>query len=246
MPTRLLREGILESERVNELDWPAEVFYRRLMSKVDDYGLYTANCAVLRAHLYPLRVDRVREADISRWIAACVKAGLIVLYEADGKPYLRMLDTNWQTRSKPKHPLPNDNNCKHMITVGHLDEDVFEDEDEDGGDINNSALRPVHEVFDYWCRVMGKERAKLSGKRKAKITTRLKSYTVEEIKSAIDGCARSDFHMGKNDNGTAYNDIELICRSDEKIEFFQNVGSAKPSGPDYSSFLAEGAVHESH
>ena len=106
MPSRLVREGILTSERVEQLDFAAEVFYRRLMSKVDDHGLYDARMSILRTSLYPLRVDRVREADISRWIAACEKAGLIALYVVDGKPYLQMLDTRWTTRSDPKFPLP--------------------------------------------------------------------------------------------------------------------------------------------
>lgn len=108
MPIRLLREGILGSDRVNRLDAAEEVFYRRLMSKVDDHGLYDARVPMLRSSLYPLRVDRVREADISRWIAACEKAGLIVLYVNAGKPFLQMLDTGWTVRSEPKYPRPTD------------------------------------------------------------------------------------------------------------------------------------------
>src|SRR5687768_8022510 len=112
MPNRIVREGILTSDRVDSLDAAAEVFYRRLMSKVDDHGLYDARPSILRSSLFPLRVDRVREADISRWIAACEKAGLIVLYAHDGKPYLQMLDTRWAARSEPKYPLPaTANNC---------------------------------------------------------------------------------------------------------------------------------------
>jgi len=106
MPNRMLREGILDSDRIDKLDWPEEVFYRRLMSKVDDYGLFDARPAILRTTLYPLRVDRVREADIARWIAACEMAGVIALYVHGGKPYGQMLDTKWQARSEPKHPLP--------------------------------------------------------------------------------------------------------------------------------------------
>ena len=85
MPNRIIREGILSSDRVEQLDPAAEVFYRRLMSKVDDHGLYDARLSVLRSSLYPLRVDRVREADCSRWIAACEKAGLIALTKSLGK-----------------------------------------------------------------------------------------------------------------------------------------------------------------
>lgn len=112
MPNRIIREGILTSDRVDQLDAPAEVFYRRLMSKVDDHGLYDARPAVLRSTLYPLRVDRVREADISRSLAACQSAGLIALYQHAGKPYLQMLDTRWQARSEAKYPLPSDDELR--------------------------------------------------------------------------------------------------------------------------------------
>lgn len=124
MPTRLIREGAITSDRVNLLDCAEEVFYRRLLNKVDDYGLYDARPSVLRASLFPLRLDRVREADCSRWIAACVKAGLIVLYETGGKPYLKVLDTNWQIRSEPKYPLPPENSCKQPETVATVVVDV--------------------------------------------------------------------------------------------------------------------------
>lgn len=110
----------MSSDRVDQLDSAAEVFYRRLMSKVDDHGLYDARPSMLRAMLFPLRIDRVREADITRWMAACQKAGLIVLYEADGKPFLKMLDTNWQTRSDAKYPLPPENICKQLQSSVHL------------------------------------------------------------------------------------------------------------------------------
>ena len=106
MPNRIIRAGINSSDRVNQLDYAEEVFYRRLMTAVDDYGLFDARPSILRAQLYPLRIDRVREADISRWLAACEKAGLILLYEAEFKPYLWVRDTQWTGRAEPKFPLP--------------------------------------------------------------------------------------------------------------------------------------------
>lgn len=215
MPTRLLREGILESERVDKLSPEAEVFYRRLMSRVDDYGLYNANIKILLAHLYPLKLGQISLESVEEWLGECVEAGLILLYESDGKPYLQMQDTCWQTRSKPKHPLPPDNNCKQVITPVYLDvvEDVYEDGE-------------VESVFSHWQSVMNSPKTKLTPGRRQKIKTRLKNYSVDAIKSAIDGCARSEFHMGKNNTNTKHNDLELICRSDEKLEFFQNIGGA--------------------
>jgi hypothetical protein len=107
MPNRVLREGILTSERINALKPQAELFFRRLMSVVDDYGRYSANPALLRAHCYPLKLDEVREADISRWLTEVESAGLIALYAVETKRYLEMKDFRQQVRAKEsKWPQP--------------------------------------------------------------------------------------------------------------------------------------------
>ncbi len=109
LPNRILREGILHSDRVNELDAHAEVFYRRLMSVVDDYGRYGADLRLLRAHLYPLKLNDIREANLERWLAACESARLVRRYEVAGKRYLVMVDFRQRTRAmKPKFPDPPD------------------------------------------------------------------------------------------------------------------------------------------
>lgn len=106
MPTRLLREGILDSERVCSLTFPAEVFYRRLMSAVDDFGRFDGRTSVLRSRLYPLQTDKVREADIERWIAECVKSGLIALYSVSGKAYILFRNLGAPRAKASKYPDP--------------------------------------------------------------------------------------------------------------------------------------------
>ena len=143
MPVRLIRDGILSSEKVCSLTFAAEVFYRRLMSVVDDFGRYTADNKLLRAALYPLQLDEgdnpeyVRRTDIERWLQDCVRAGLLRMYSvSDGKHYIELLNFNQQLRaSKSKypdpiddssireHPLAIDNRCKHPIAPSHLDGD---------------------------------------------------------------------------------------------------------------------------
>lgn len=149
MPNRIVREGILTSERVEKLDWPAEVFYRRLLSKVDDHGLYDARPSILRASLYPLRLERVREAECSRWMAMCQKAGLLRLYESNEKPYLQVLDTRWPVRSEPKYPLPTSaSTCAQVNANAELVvvEDVVVVVDEDvGKPLAASAKAPLAE-----------------------------------------------------------------------------------------------------
>jgi uncharacterized phage protein (TIGR02220 family) len=107
MPDRILRVGILTSESVNRLSWPAEVFYRRLMSVVDDFGRYDGRPAVLRASLYALKVDRVSEPDIGKWIRESEEAGLVRRYTVTEKPYLELLKFEQKVRAvKSKWPDP--------------------------------------------------------------------------------------------------------------------------------------------
>lgn len=99
-------------------------------------------------------------------------------------------------------------------------------------------LAPIEEIFDYWVEVMEKKATTtLTRKRKDKITLRLKDgYSVDFIKCAISNCSNSIFHMGRNDNGTKYNDIELICRSADKLEdFHDNVATLEPPPEKKSS-----------
>ena len=108
MPNRILREGILTSERVEALNWAEEVFYRRLMSVVDDFGRYYARPSLLRAACYPLLLTKVSDSDIEKWLSACENAALVSLYPAlDGKRYLQLLDFKQQVRATvSKFPQP--------------------------------------------------------------------------------------------------------------------------------------------
>lgn len=107
MPTRLIRDGILDSDRVNSLSEREELFYRKLHSVADDYGLFDARAPILKSKMYALRPS-VRETDMTHLLAACEKAGLIAQYSDNGKPYGVILDFGQQRKTKkPKYPMPN-------------------------------------------------------------------------------------------------------------------------------------------
>lgn len=79
---------------------------------------------------------------------------------------------------------------------------------------------PVSEIFEHWKSVMNHPRSKLDSPRTRLIEARLKDYSVEDLKLAIDGCANSPHHMGQNDNGMIYDSIELIFRNNGKVDQF--------------------------
>lgn len=108
MPNRILRDWT-DSERVNELSVHAERFFVRLIMKADDFGRYTANIKLLKAALYPLLSDSIRDADITRWMTECQKSGLIVVYEVSSKPIVQIQNFNQRLRqSVEKYPPPPD------------------------------------------------------------------------------------------------------------------------------------------
>mgnify|MGYP000496965325 CR=1 FL=1 len=106
MPSRIIREGIIDSEAVNKLSFPAEVFYRRLMSVVDDFGRFDARVSILRSRLYPLKLDEVREANVQRWLAECEQAGLVRLYSHNSKQYLEFRRLGEPRAKDSKFPAP--------------------------------------------------------------------------------------------------------------------------------------------
>src|SRR5690242_15426432 len=109
MPNRILREGILSSDRVNEIaaEPPVEVTYRRLYSVADDFGRFSAHPSLVRAAIYPLRLNQYTDADITQHLQRCADTKLIRLYEVNAKPYLEILDFRQRTRAmRSKYPGP--------------------------------------------------------------------------------------------------------------------------------------------
>lgn len=144
--------------------------------------------------------------------------------------------------TKPESPEitePEQTSNTELVTreprVEHSTEGEKEREKEREGERNNMSRQTrdqVKEVFDHWITTMGKtSQAKLTDKRKKCIEARLKEgYTVDQIKQAIEGCAKSPHHMGQNDSGTVYDDLTLICRSGDKVEqFANNVAKFQPT-----------------
>ena len=122
MPNRIVRDAILSSESVASLKWDEEVFYRRLMSIVDDYGRHEASPKLIRSRCYPLQTDDVSLDDIRRWLGASANAGLILLYAVDGKQYLEVCKFGQQVRSASKCPGPKSSDiaCNHLLADAHL------------------------------------------------------------------------------------------------------------------------------
>jgi hypothetical protein len=128
LPNRILKESICTSENIDNLTPEEEVFFYRLMVNCDDYGRIDARPAILRARCYPLRLEKIKEKDITKWLDALAKQNLIILYQLEEHTYLQI--TKWKKHqqiraSKSKYPGPDDEgalmissdiNCNQQIS----------------------------------------------------------------------------------------------------------------------------------
>ncbi|EQD40677.1 hypothetical protein B1A_16358, partial [mine drainage metagenome] len=76
----------------------------------------------------------------------------------------------------------------------------------------------VERVFAHWRQVYGYSKAVLDAKRRKVITEALGMYSEADLCLCITGYQSSPHHMGQNDHGTVYDDIELFFRDARHIE----------------------------
>lgn len=88
---------------------------------------------------------------------------------------------------------------------------------------------PVEAVFIHWKEICNHPKAVLDAKRRRAIQDRLKQFSVEDCKRAIEGCKASPWHQGANDRHKVFDDIELIFRDAKHVEEFIRVLEKTPS-----------------
>lgn len=107
MPNRIIKESICSSETIDGLGWFEECFFYRLIVNCDDFGRFDARPKILNARLFPLKT--LRDEQISKALEKLQLAGIIEVYEYDGKPYLQLVTwvRHQQVRNKrSKYPAP--------------------------------------------------------------------------------------------------------------------------------------------
>jgi hypothetical protein len=108
VPNRILREGIIDSRAVASLSIGAELFYRCLMSIVDDFGRYEADPDLLRVKCFPRRLAEIDGQMTVTWLAEVSQVltddghPLVTVYQStNGKKYLQI--NNFKQRIRAEH-----------------------------------------------------------------------------------------------------------------------------------------------
>lgn len=111
MPTRYLKPGIRDSERIDALDPITETLYYRLIVTVDDFGRYDARPSMVKSACFPVK-DSVTPQHVATMLNELHRNELITLYAVAGKPYLQM--QKWD--NKPRAAESNYPEC-HTFDV---------------------------------------------------------------------------------------------------------------------------------
>ena len=126
MPNRIIRESICTSDSVDRLTWFEEVLFYRLIVNCDDYGRFDGRIAVIKNRLFPLK-DHLTNKNVSEAIESLASAGLVVLYEDGGRPflYLPTWDVYQSVRAKKsKYPDPETNLQANEIICNQMNANV--------------------------------------------------------------------------------------------------------------------------
>ncbi|OED40256.1 hypothetical protein ACH42_17240 [Endozoicomonas sp. (ex Bugula neritina AB1)] len=81
----------------------------------------------------------------------------------------------------------------------------------------------VTEIFQFWQTTLNHPQSRLDEKRRKQIRAALKiGYSVDDLKTAILGCAMTPFNQGKNEQGQKYDGLHVILKNADQIDRFIN------------------------
>lgn len=239
MPNRIIKESICSSENIDNLEPMEEILFYRLMVNCDDYGLFDGRSSIIRAKCFPLKVDKIKEKDIDKWLQSLVREKLVTLYENNNKQYLKL--TSWekhqQTRAtKSKFPKPDDYgsnlissdiNCNQVQSNAPVfvfdNRDTIFDNRDTGGDVSI-----YKKIIDYLNQKLGTKYKHTSQTTKADIKARInQGFTYNDFVTVID---KKHAEWGSDTKMSAYLRPETLFSN--KFESYLNqIDKPKPQQP---------------
>jgi len=108
MGNRILKESICLDRKIDQLTDFQETLFYRLIVKVDDYGVFLADPAVLASTLYP-RKRNLSLKGIGEALKRMESLGLVRLYTCGGEEYLQIVSWEKNQRMRAsvhKYPMP--------------------------------------------------------------------------------------------------------------------------------------------
>ena len=154
MPNRILKESICRSEDIEELSPMEEITFYRLIVSCDDFGRFDARPKIVKGHCFPLK--NISDKEIRDILKRLASAGLLILYEADGKPILQMV--SWkkhQTARAHNSKYPEyDSSCMHLYSDDFMCEQMKSNKNRKKRKLKTASRTACNYITaKYWRRV---------------------------------------------------------------------------------------------
>lgn len=191
MPNRIIKESICVSDSIDALTWFEEVLFYRLIVNCDDFGRFDGRIPVIKNRLFPLKEDLTART-VKSGLTKLASAGLVMLYEFEGKPFLYL--PTWNDHQsvrakKSKYPSPEEGvpsseyDCEQM----HADESECPRNPIQSNSYSYSISESNADAFARWWEVYPKKVGKAEAKKafaKVKVGVELLIQAVNRQKSS--------------------------------------------------------------
>jgi len=233
---RTIKPDFWRDEDLSQVSPEASLLAIGLLNVADDEGYFNANPKLLEADVFPLRELSITTPLL---LQELVDIGYINLYSLSGdsknsKKYGHVVNfLKHQVISKKTKSKISD---LELITLDSGSPPVVlhtgkEGKGKERKGLLSTKVDDVQIIFKYWQDTLNHPKSILDKKRERSISSALKmGYSVDDIKSAINGCKKTPHNMGVNDNNQKYDDIGLIARDASNIDrFIANAGTHLPT-----------------
>lgn len=239
---RNIKPSFFVDEELVELSFSTRLLFIGLWTLADREGRLPDKPKSIKMSVFPS--DRV---DVDKGLDELAQAGFLRRYVVDSKGYIEIRNFAKHQRPHPNEaasefpPPPPIASAREMSEASsEMSEPIRSSLPSSSCLLNSesptSSVKPDEDViFEYWQKTLNHPIAKFTKERKARVRDRLRSYSVDDICRAIDGCKASPHHQGQNDRNTVFDDLELICRNDTQLEKFMGYlgnGKVVPERPN--------------
>ena len=169
MPNRIIKESICTSDSIDGLSWFEEVMFYRLMVNCDDFGRFDGRVPVIKNRLFPLKEDLTAKT-VKSGLTKLASAGLVMLYEVEGKPFLYL--PTWNDHQsvrakKSKYPSPEEGvpAPEYDCTQMHADESKCPRNPIQSNSYSYSISESNSDAFARWWAVYPKKVGKAEAKK---------------------------------------------------------------------------------
>ena len=187
MPNRVIRDGFLDSEKINSLNEQEQNFFIRLLLIADDYGRFDARPELIKSKCYP--VTDKRPSIVSTMLTKLSDVGLIVLYTVDGKNYLEINEYNQRLRQKrEKYPKPKIGNavkCLSDVSKLSVETNPIRNESESEEETNPNHKSDFDIAFNHFKEMRKKIKKPMTQRAEELILNELNKIAPDDIDKQI-------------------------------------------------------------